>query len=151
MKMLRSNETPWVEMMDHGPYQGRRKALGGERIACGLWQLPPGKRSFPFHRHHGTEEALFVLEGRAKVRTPESETAIGAGDFVSFPAGGPAHQLINDGAAPLVYLAMSNSVGVDVVDYPDSGKIACAFGTWPNLKKWIFREKDQTGYWDDEQ
>lgn len=150
MKIVHSNEAQWSDSMGRGPYAGRRKGLGGERIACGLWELPPGKRSFPFHRHHGTEEALFVLEGRAKVRTQEGETAIAAGDFVSFPAGGPAHQLINDGAAPLVYLAISNSVGVDVVEYPDSGKVACAVGTFPKLKRWIFREKDQADYWDGE-
>jgi uncharacterized cupin superfamily protein len=109
-------------------------------------ELAPGKKSFPLHRHHVTEEALFVLSGSAKVRTTEGEYAITAGDFVSFPAGGPAHQLINDGAEPCVFLGMSASLGVDVVEYPDSKKIATAVGAFPTGKRYLFEEKDQVDY-----
>ena len=91
----------------------------------GLWELPPGKRSFPMHKHYVTEEALFVLSGRAKVRTPDGETDIGPGDYVSFLAGGVAHQLVYDGAESLVYLGLSGVSGPDVVEYPDSGKVGC--------------------------
>src|SRR5579883_2778944 len=138
--------------MDHGSFSGRRKALGGERLSCGLWELPPGKRSFPLHAHHVTEEAMFVISGRAKVRTKDGLTEIGPGDFVSFPAGGEAHQLVNDGSEPLVYLAISATQGFDLVEYPDSGKVACTVGSWPNVKKrFVFRERDQADYFDGEE
>ena len=47
-----------------------------------------------------------------------------AGDCVSFPAGtGLAHQFINEGDVPFVYLAMSTRIRADVAEYPDSNKI----------------------------
>jgi uncharacterized cupin superfamily protein len=150
MKVVRSKEVDWVDAMNRGAFKGRRKPLGGEHLSCGLWELPPGKRSFPLHVHHVTEEALYVLSGNAKVRTTDGETPIGPGDFVSFPAGDVAHQLVNDGAEPLTYLAMSASRGVDVVEYPDSGKIACSVGSFPTGKRHIFRKKDQADYFDGE-
>ncbi len=45
MKVVHSQEMPFAPMIDRGRFAGRRKALGGERIVCGLWELPPGKRS----------------------------------------------------------------------------------------------------------
>ena len=151
MKIVRTAELPWSDAIDRGPFRQRRKGLGGEKLSCGLWELPPGKRSFPLHVHHVTEEAMFVLAGRARVRTPEGETPVGPGDYVSFPAGGPAHQLLNDGAEPLVYLALSATQGVDVVEYPDSRKVAASVGPYPARKRWVFREKDQADYFEGEE
>ena len=151
MKIARSNELAWTQAIDRGPFSGRRKPPGGERPTARLWALPPGKRSFPLHVHHVTEEAMFVLAGRARVRTPEGETPVGPGDYVSFPAGGPAHQLLNDGAEPLVYLALSATQGVDVVEYPDSRKVAASVGPYPARKRWVFREKDQADYFEGEE
>lgn len=150
MKVVRTGEVPWKQAMDHGKFAGRRKALGGEKLSCGLWELPPGKRSFPLHVHHVTEEAMYVVSGRAKVRTPQGETEIGPGDFVSFPAGGPAHQLENGGPEPLVYLAMSAVQGFDIVEYPDSDKVACSVGAWPSSRRFVFRKKDQADYFEGE-
>ena len=150
MKIVRSAEVAWQGAIAHGAFEGRRKELGGAKLSCGLWDLPPGKKSFPLHKHHGTEEALFVVSGRAKVRASEGESPIGPGDFVSFPAGDVAHQLINDGAEPLVYLAISVPIGVDVVEYPDSGKVACSAGAGPDRKRFVFKADKQADYWDGE-
>ena len=150
MKMVRSRDLPWGEALNRGSYGQRRKGLGGEKLSCSLFELQPGKRSFPFHAHHLTEEALYVISGCARVRTPDGITDIGPGDFVCFPAGGQAHQLINDGAEPMVYLAMSAGVGLDVVEYPDSGKVACAVGKPPGGKRLVFREASQVDYFDGE-
>ncbi len=150
MKVVRTSEVPWTQAMDHGKFAGRRKALGGERLSCGLWELPPGKRSFPLHVHHVTEEAMYVVSGRATVRTPGGETGIGPGDYVSFPPGGMPHQLVNEGPEPLVYLAMSAVHGFDLVEYPDSDKVACSVGAWPNAKRFVFRRKDQADYFEGE-
>src|ERR1700722_2460570 len=49
-----------------------------------------------------------------------------SGDIVAAPAGTQAHQLINTGSNDLRYLGISTIGGVDVVDYPDSKKIAVA-------------------------
>lgn len=151
MKVTRTNEVPWGPGISRGAYEGRRKALGGDKLSCGLWELPPGKKSFPLHAHRVTEEALYILSGHAKVRTPEGLTEIGPGDFVSFPAGGPAHQLINDGTEPMVYLAIgANFTGADVVEYPDSGKIALRVGTPPTGMRHVFRLADEADYYADD-
>jgi uncharacterized cupin superfamily protein len=150
MKVVRTSDEPWKDALVRGPYAQRRKGLGGEKLTAGLWELAPGKRSFPMHAHLVTEEALFVVSGCGKVRTPEGETAIGPGDYVSFPAGGPAHQLVNDGAEPLVYVGMAAVFGADVVEYPETDKLAAAVGTPPNVKRWIFRKGSQVDYFDGE-
>jgi uncharacterized cupin superfamily protein len=150
MKVVRTSEMEWSEAVKRGDFSQRRKGLGGEKLSCGLWELPPGKRSFPLHVHHVTEEALFVVSGRGKVRTPEGLTEIGPGDYVSFPPGGPAHQLVNDGTEPLVYVGMAATAGVDVVEYPDSDKVASSVGTGQARKRFVFRRGAQVDYWDGE-
>jgi len=57
---------------------------------------------------------------------------------------------VNDGTEPLVYLGMAAASGVDVVEYPDSNKVAAAVGAWPNVKHFIFRKDDQVEYLDGE-
>jgi uncharacterized cupin superfamily protein len=51
-----------------------------------------------------------------------------AGDIVGAPAGTKAHQLINTGSEELRYLGISSGGSVDIVDYPDSKKVAMAAG-----------------------
>lgn len=150
MNVTRSKDVAWTEALTRGKYANRRKPLGGEKLSCSLWELAPGKKSFPLHAHHVTEEAMYVLSGEAKVRTPQGLTAIGPGDFVSFPPGGPAHQLINEGSEPLVYLAIStNSAGADIVDYPDTGKLACAIGSpMKGGRRMVFKADAQADYFD---
>jgi len=147
MKVVRSSEAVWKNVTDKGAYGSRRKELAGGNFACGLWELAPGKKSFPLHLHHVNQEGLFVISGRAQVRTPEGLTAIGPGDFVSFPPGGPAHQLINDGTEPLVYLGISSVHPADVVEFPDSDKVSAAVGRPPTGQRFIFRKGDQVDYY----
>jgi uncharacterized cupin superfamily protein len=148
MKVVRTSEMPWADAMQRGQYHNQRKDLGGLNVLRStLWKLSPGKKSFPLHRHQITEEALFVVSGRARVRTERGETEIGPGDYVAFPAGGEAHQLVNDGPEPLVYLGLSaNPAGADVVEYPASGKVACTAGTPPTGKRFIFPLTSQVDY-----
>jgi len=150
MKVVRTAELPWEAALQRGHFEQRRKPLGGQKLTCSLWELPPGKRSFPLHVHLVTEEALFVVSGRGQVRTPDGLTPIGPGDYVSFPAGGPAHQLVNDGPEPLVYVGMAATIGVDVVEYPDSDKVAAAVGAYPDGKRFLFRRGSQVEYFDGE-
>jgi uncharacterized cupin superfamily protein len=150
MNVVHTAEMPWADNLNKGEFHQRRKELGGQKLRCGLYELPPGKRSFPLHLHLVTEEALFVISGRARVRTPEGETPIGPGDHVSFPPGDVAHQLINDGKEPLVYVGMSATMGVDVVEYPESNKVASAIGLPPTGKRFLFRKETQVDYFDGE-
>ena len=152
MKIVRTGEIEWNEVVNHGRFHQRRKGLGGDKMPCGLWELPPGKRSFPLHKHHVTEEAMYVISGTAKVRTTEGETPIGPGDWVAFPPGGVAHQIINDGKETLVYVGLSNNlVGADIVEYPDSKKVASSV-TQPGgeRKRFMFKEGTQVDYFEGE-
>lgn len=151
MNVVRTNKMEWGPGIERGRFLQRRKDLGGQKLRSGLWELAPGKRSFPFHRHQVQEEAMFVISGTAKVRSEEGDTEVGPGDYVSFPPGGTAHHLYNDGNQPFVYLAMTAVAGFDIVEYPDSGKVACSVGSWPAAKRFVFREKDQVDYFDGEE
>jgi len=148
MKIVKSDAVPWADSLQRGKYGQRRKDLGGDKLRSGLWELAPGKKSFPLHAHQVTEEALFVLSGHAKVRTPEGLAELGPGDYVSFPAGGPAHQLINDGTEPFRYVGLSAIFGYDAVDYPESGKMGFVVGSPPNARRFIFRKDQPADYFD---
>jgi uncharacterized cupin superfamily protein len=102
--------------------------LGLTGLGCAVHAVPPGKRAFPFHRHHVTEEMFFVLSGEGEYRYGDDKYPVRAGDIVAAPAGGQAHQLINTGKEDLRYLGISTIGSVDVVDYPDSGKVGIGAG-----------------------
>ena len=105
------------------------EAVGARDLGYSITFVAPGTRSNPFHFHHGEEEAFYVLEGRGILRQGDGEgederIELGPGDVVAFPAGtGIAHQFINDGDVPFAYLAISNKVSSDVVEFPDSDKV----------------------------
>jgi uncharacterized cupin superfamily protein len=126
---------------------------GNERLGCTLTEVPAGSISYPFHYHCGNEEALYILSGRGTCRIGDARVAIRAGDWVAFPLGPAyAHQIINDGDAPLVYLALSTKSTCDVVGYPDSKKAAMAGGTSfqnPWIRQ-IARVGESLDYWDGE-
>jgi uncharacterized cupin superfamily protein len=102
--------------------------LGLSALGCALHVVPPGKKAFPFHRHHVMDELFFIVSGEGQYRWGNDMLPVKAGDLVAAPAGTKAHQLINTGAGDLRYLGLSSMSSVDIVDYPDSGKIGAAAG-----------------------
>jgi uncharacterized cupin superfamily protein len=102
--------------------------LGLNGLGCAVHVVPPGKKAFPFHRHHVMDELFFIVSGSGDYRFGEETFPVRAGDIVAAPAGSKAHQLINTGSGELHYLGISTMGGVDLVDYPDSKKIAVAAG-----------------------
>ena len=125
------NRTSLVECEEQNVQQDgfgfRRKRLGaaagGKGIGLSWFELPPGKKAFPSHFHLANEEAMFILEGEGVLRLGEEEHALRAGDYVAFPPGPPAHQVINRSQAPLRFLAFSTMLEPEVAVYPDSKKI----------------------------
>jgi uncharacterized cupin superfamily protein len=87
------------------------------------------------------DELFFVISGEGQYRWGDETLPVRAGDLVAAPAGTKAHQLINTGSEDLRYLGISTTSGVDVVDYPDSGKIAVAAG----IKNADFKTATYTG------
>src|SRR3954447_15150726 len=97
--------------------------IGGQTLFGGVFELPPGQSSRPYH-YESAEEWLVVLEGRPTVRHPGGEDALEAGDLVCFPAGPDGgHQVTNcsDANARVVMISTRTSPAVAV--YPDSDKI----------------------------
>jgi uncharacterized cupin superfamily protein len=132
--------------------------IGAKQIGCTLSVVEPGKRAFPFHNHHGNEEMFVILEGSGTYRHGDAEYPIEGGCVCAAPAGGPetAHQIINTGSETLKYLALSTMQDPEVVEYPDSGKLAAiAIGpgnTFMNANLRHVARPDQTlDYWDGEE
>jgi uncharacterized cupin superfamily protein len=102
--------------------------LGLKKLGCSLTVVPPGKRAWPFHRHHVMDELFYIVSGSGEVRLDDRTQPVRAGDLIASPAGAEAHQIINTGASELRYLAISDIATVDIIEYPDSGKVGMAAG-----------------------
>jgi len=131
-------------------------AAGGRQLGCSHMIVPPGAVSFPFHFHTANEEAIYVLAGRGTLRLGDQRVPVRPGDWIALPCGpAHAHQLVNDGDAPLVYLCISTLIPVEIAVYPDSNKIG-VFAAPPGggiadryLRKWV-RGDVEVDYWDGE-
>ena len=133
------------------------RAIGSSGIGCMLHVVPPGKRAFPYHNHHGIHELFVVLEGMGQYRFGEETYPVRAGDVLAAPAGGSeaAHQLINTGDTDLKYLGISTSVATEVVEYPDSGKFAVTSrfdrsNPAAGGVRFVGRKETSIDYWDGE-
>jgi uncharacterized cupin superfamily protein len=102
--------------------------LGLKKLGCSLTIVPPGKRAWPFHRHHVMDELFYIVSGSGEVRLDDRTLPVRAGDLIANPAGAEAHQIINTGTSELRYLALSDIETVDIIEYPDSGKVGMAAG-----------------------
>lgn len=149
------------EWDDYGPgpegwcRQARRLVrVPGRHLTMSVYVVDPGEKHLPYHFHHGAEELLLVLEGTPTLRTPEGEQVLQPGDVVGFPRGAEgAHQLRNDGGTAARFVVAAANTTPEVVEYPDSGKVAAMAKTQsqhgPQLWTMHFLEQ-ATGYWDGE-
>jgi len=139
----------------------RRKQLGdaagGEQLGCSLYELPAGRRSWPYHYHENNGEAIYVLAGTGTLRLDGERVTIEAGDYVALPTGEEsAHRVVNDSDGLLRYLAISTMHDPDVVGYPDSGKVGVYTGSAPGdhdgreMTK-FFPEDADVDFWTDEE
>ena len=119
----------WNDEVEHGDfsfkdgYVGAR--IGAELIGGSVYEIPPGKKHWPYHVHHGNEEWAIVLRGRPTLRTPEGERELVEGDVACFPRGkAGAHGLVNRSDEPARVLMLSTLLLPDVIEYPDSGKVS---------------------------
>lgn len=97
---------------------------GSEHLRFDVRSLGPGRFSFPYHFHWAAEELFVILSGRAMLRSPEGFKRVAKGDICFFEKGPTgAHQLRNDTDHPCVYVDVRTTFGIDVCEYPDSGKI----------------------------
>jgi uncharacterized cupin superfamily protein len=131
--------------------------IGAQKLGYNVTVVAPGKRGYPLHNHHANEEMFFILQGSGELRVGEERYSLRAGDFIAHPPGGPetAHQIINTGSEEMRYLAVSTMIVPEVVEYPDSGKVACisrqtAADGSQRLVRQIGRPGTSLDYWDGE-
>jgi uncharacterized cupin superfamily protein len=116
-------------------------AVGGEDMGACLYELADGERTYPYHFHHGMEEWLLVVAGSPVLRTPEGERTLRRGDIVAFAVGPDgAHQVTGPGTV----LIFSSKRLPEVIEYPDSGKVAVS------PPRAVFRAADAVDYWEGE-
>ena len=132
--------------------------VGARQLGAGYHVVPPGKRAWPFHNHHINEEIFIILAGEGVIRLGERELPIRAGDVIGAPPGGreAAHQIINTSAHELRYLCVSTMTKSEIVEYPDSNKLAAYVGKAPggddDALSFYFRGRlgAPAEYWDGE-
>ena len=99
-------------------------AAKAKNLVFDMRLLNPGQFSFPYHFHRNAEELMMVLSGTMTVRTPEGFEILSKGDIVFFETGATgAHQFYNHSQEPCTYLDVRTMLGMDISEYPDSGKI----------------------------
>ncbi len=97
---------------------------GLTHLGISLARVPPGKESFALHAHSVQEEWIYVVSGRGHVQLDDELVPIETGDFLGFPAGGPAHLVRNTSEEQLVYLQGGDRREGDRGRFPDLGKVA---------------------------
>jgi len=157
MPTVNEADVDW-ETEDHGDHHVKRKRLGvaagGDGLGCSLYELPPGRRGWPYHYHAANEEALYVLSGEGTLRTPGGTQTLEAGDYAAFPATREgAHAVVNDGDEPLCYLIVSEMTDPDVTMYPDSDGLGVYVGSAPGRREerafgGYYRQDDDVDFWD---
>jgi uncharacterized cupin superfamily protein len=108
------------------------RPAGLKRVAVVHSRVPAGRDAFVYHLHHHDEEWMYVLSGRGLVEVGEVAHEVGPGDFLGFPAGGPAHGSRALAGADLVCVqggdAWSRST-IEIVDLPRLGLRRTMVGT----------------------
>lgn len=128
-KLIRNPRDAALEPFRRDPlYEARGARLSSgsaaRKLGGGFDVVPPGKRACPYHFHHNQEELFVIVRGRGALRVAGELIPVEAGDVIFLPPGPElAHQLVNDSDEPLEYLSFSTQEAVDVIEYPDSGKI----------------------------
>jgi uncharacterized cupin superfamily protein len=160
MGKVNANDLDW-KTVDRGESGWRRKRLAdaanGDALGCSLYELPAGKRAWPYHYHTANEEAIYVLAGAGRIRLAGETEPVEAGDYVALPADERgAHRVVNDGDEPLRYLAVSTMTDPDVMVYPDSDKIGVYAGAAPGgserrVVDAFYRRDDDVDYWEGEE
>lgn len=97
-------------------------ATGLTQLGVHLTILAPGDWSTEPHSHEFVDEFIYILSGSGMLTLGEEQHAVQAGDFVGFPARGPAHALQNNGASQLVYLVGGGRPDFDICNYPRLNK-----------------------------
>ncbi len=132
----------------------KRLVPPGHGLGMSVWELEAGQTQVPYHFHHGSDELILVLRGRPTLRTPEGERELEPGDVVHFPKGpSGAHQVVNRTDEPARYVLASSNASPEIVEYPDSSKLAVAsrLESQRGERLWSVLRFDDVDYFEGEQ
>lgn len=124
-----ANEIEAKHQNMHKDYEYYKKTIinGGERHKCNaaIYEISPGKSAYPYHYHYQSEELFYIISGTGRLRTPDGERTVKAGDILFFPASEKgAHKLTNlSDIEKLIYLDFDTYHSPEICFYPDSDKI----------------------------
>src|SRR4051812_44608332 len=93
------------------------KAAGCQRVGMRRIRISPGKQSTPLHAHFGEEEIFYVLGGSGVSVQENGAYAIGPGDVILHPPGGPAHTVVG-GDEGIDVLAFGDDLRHEAVRFP---------------------------------
>lgn len=133
---------PFASMMAGRIKRPLGDLYGLKNFGVNLTRLTPGAISALFHQHSKQDEFIYVVEGTPTLVTEGGRQVLEPGMIFGFPAGGTAHQLVNETERDCVYLEVGDRTAGDEGTYPrdDIQAIMGADG------KWQFTHKDGTPY-----
>lgn len=100
------------------------KVVDSKNLYFDLRMLNPGQFSFPYHFHRHAEELMMIISGTMTLRTEKGFDILKKGDIAFFEMGeSGVHQFYNHSNEPCTYLDIRTLFGVDICEYPDSGKV----------------------------
>jgi quercetin dioxygenase-like cupin family protein len=76
------------------------------------YELAPGFSSLPLHRHLREDVAIYVLQGRLRVRIGAGEHDVGQGEFLFLPKG-IGHSQVNHESEPARFLTLLLPAGFE--------------------------------------
>ncbi len=116
-------------------------ASASKQLIFDIRQLDPDMFSFPYHFHRNSEELMVIISGSLTLRSTDGFTIVNKGELLFFETGeSGSHQFYNHENVPCIYLDIRTSFGIDVTEYPDSGKI----NIWPTRE--IFEKNTKVDY-----
>jgi uncharacterized cupin superfamily protein len=120
--------------------------VNAKNLHLDIRSLDPDKFSYPYHFHRNSEELFVILSGEVTLRADNEFKVLHQGDIVFFESGpAGAHQLYNHSLKPCRYLDIRTNTGIDICEYPDSGKI--------NITPYreIYESESKVDYYKDEE
>lgn len=140
------SHTPREPLYD-SRYGGLSDGTAARKLGAGYDELPPGKRSCPYHYHLAQEEMFVILEGEGCLRVAGEMVPVRAGDVVFIPPGPEyPHHFVNTGSSTMKYVSISTQERPELCVYPDSNKMA-AYAPGHRL---VQRRGEALDYWDGE-
>lgn len=98
--------------------------FGLKNFGVNLTRVGPGAATAFLHSHSRQDEFVYVLQGTPTLRFESDEMKLEPGMCVGFPAGGPAHQLVNESQADVLLLEIGDRGAGDEVRYPTEDLIS---------------------------